>query len=168
MSIVRMPSKAKKPTKTAFTLFASYEDDRKRSLRFDINALADFEQETGMGFAQLMQQKATFAAARALIWAGLKHEDRMLTIEQVGRLLNQWIQDPGAEESRSINDVLLVVLQAGIEQGAFGNIKKDDKGDIEDVEDTEASKPVKGSDPNAKALDGEILPTPTSSTELPD
>lgn len=172
MSIVRMPVKAKKPTKTRFTLFEKYEEDRKRSLRFDINALADFEQETGMGFAQLMQQKATFAAARALIWAGLKHEDRILSIESVGNLLWQYMKDPEAEDSRSINDVLLVVLQAGIEQGAFGNIKKDDKNEVEDVEDTEESKPVRGPDPNAKVLEGQVVPHPSptdsSSTSLPD
>lgn len=172
MSIVRMPTKAKKPTKTPFTLFAPYEDDRKRSLRFDINALADFEQETGMGFAQLMQQKATFAAARALIWAGLKHEDRMLTIESVGTLLWQYMKDPESEDSRSINDVLLVVLQAGIEQGAFGRIKKDDKDEIEDVEDVEAVKPIRGPDPNEKVLEGQVVPIPnptnSSSSDLPD
>lgn len=164
MSIVRMPTKPKKPTSTRFSLFENYEDGRKRSLRFDINALADFEQETGMGFAQLMQQKATFAAARALLWAGLKYADRTLTIERTGELLNQYVKDAEAEDSRSINDVLLVVLQAGIEQGAFGSVKKDDKGDVEDVEDVE---PVK-SDPNAKALEGEIVQTPSPTTNAPD
>ena len=51
-----------------FTLFSKYENGRVRNLRFDVNALADFEQETGMGFAQLMKQKAIFGTARAMAW----------------------------------------------------------------------------------------------------
>lgn len=171
MAIVKQfDNKAKKVTRTRFTLFEPYEAERRRYLRFDINALADFEQETGMGFAQLMQQKATFAAARALVWAGLKHEDRMLTIESVGILLGQYIKDPEATESRSINDVLLVVLDAGVEQGAFGNVKKKDDGNVEDVEDEEEKNAdtVRSADPNAKAIEGEVIPkidSPTSDTQ---
>src|SRR5678815_1606548 len=85
----RRPARRTSP----FKEFSAYENGRQRNLRFDVNALADFEQETGMGFAQLMKQKAVFGAARAMLWAGLKHEDRGLTVERVGELLSEYLSD---------------------------------------------------------------------------
>lgn len=122
---------------TPFTLFEGIESAkpgqvvRKRSLRYNINALADFEQETGMGFGQLMSTRAIFATARALLWAGLKHEDRTLTVDKVGDLLGQYVQAGGA-----IDVALSSAFEAAKEQGAFGDQSKN----------TEAS-----SDPNAPA-----------------
>ncbi len=112
---------------TPFTLFQDIESSgpgaviKKRSLRFDINALADFEQETGMGFGQLMSTRAVFATARALLWAGLKHEDRVLTVEKVGTLLGKYIQAGG-----DIGTALTKAFEAAKEQGAFGNDAKDE------------------------------------------
>src|SRR5687768_11197914 len=78
---------------TPFEEFKTYEYNRPRSLKYDVNALADFEQETGMGFALMMNQRASFGATRAMLWAGLKHEDRALTIEDVGDLLSDYLMD---------------------------------------------------------------------------
>ncbi len=108
-------------TTTPFKLFEPFEVSAKgvqkrRSFRFDINALADFEQVTGMGFGQLMSTKAVFATARALLWAGLKHEDRTLTVEDAGRLLSRYIK----EGKGSIDVVLTACFEAANEQGAFG------------------------------------------------
>lgn len=110
--------------KTPFTLFEAVEAAapgaviKKRTLRFDINALADFEQETGMGFGQLMSTRAVFATARALLWAGLKHEDRALTVEKVGSLLGKYVQAGG-----QIDKALTAAFEAANEQGAFGDPK---------------------------------------------
>ena len=160
-----------RPTRTKFTLFEKYEKDpkkpdlpRRRYLRFDVNALADFEQETGMGFAQLMQQKATFAAGRALAWAGLKHEDRLLTIEDVGKLMSQYMTDESGDE-HSINSFLLVVLQAGVEQGAFAKIKEPDPESDEDDIETEEPKQIEGVDPNVPAVEGQVIPSSNSESE---
>lgn len=107
---------------TPFTLFEKLEkhpktgQPKKRFLMFDINALADFEQETGMGFGQLMQTKALFATTRALLWAGLKHEDRTLTTNEVGRILFRFIR----EEGGSIDQALKAAFEAAAEQGALG------------------------------------------------
>ena len=100
---------------------------RRRTIFFDINALADFEQETGMGFGQLMSQKAIFATARALTWAGLKHEDRALTINQVGTLIGRWMQENPRENT--IDKILTVCFEAAKEQGAFGTMGDDEEGD---------------------------------------
>lgn len=110
---------------TPCTLFEKYEEDnqgnpRTRRYRFDLNALADFEQEVGMGFGQLMQMKAAFAMVRALIFSGLKHEDRTLTIEYVGDLIFEAMQD-GA----TLDDLLTDAFKAATEQGALGKPKAD-------------------------------------------
>jgi hypothetical protein len=107
--------------RTPFTLFESFERDKngvikRRSLRFDLNALADFEQEVGMGIAQLMQTKAIFATTRALLWAGLKHEDRGLTVDRMGDLIGQFIKQGG-----DLTTALQAAFQAAVEQGALGS-----------------------------------------------
>lgn len=178
-NIIPMPAKPDRPTRTRFRLFERYEENkknpdeaRKRFLRFDVNALADFEQETGMGYQQLIMQKATFAAARALTWAGLKQEDRVLTLEDVGRLISKWLTDESPEavaEQRNINSILMVVLQAGVEQGAFGRVKPpedpDDAPDAEEARLIEAEvekadeKDKEKSDPNAQAVEGQVIPS---------
>lgn len=111
--------------KIPFTLFESFETSksgaiRRRTLRYDLNALADFEQEVGMGFAQLMKSKAIFATARAMLWAGLKHEDNALTIERVGDLLTEFVQQGGR-----VDDVLQAAFKAAMDQGALGRPEPD-------------------------------------------
>jgi hypothetical protein len=106
--------------KTPFTLFESFEHDRngiikRRALRFDLNALADFEQEVGMGIAQLMQTKAIFATTRALLWAGLRHEDRGLTVDRMGDLIGTYIKQGG-----DLTQALQAAFKAAVEQGALG------------------------------------------------
>ena len=146
------PANKQKPTKptTPFKEFASYENGRLRNFKFDVNALADFEQETGMGFAQLMKQKAVFGAARAMLWAGLKHEDRGLTVEGVGDLLSEYLRDEEVElGTHTIDSILMVAISAAVEQGALGRPQK---------ADTDA--PQEDTAPNA--LTGEVIPPETT------
>lgn len=129
MAVSKLPAKkaTKKPARitTPFKEFSPYEEGRIRNLKFDVNALADFEQETGMGFAQLMKQRAVFASARAMLWAGLKHEDRALTIEDVGNLLSDYLRDEEVPKGEhSIDAILMVTIEAAVEHGALG--RRDD------------------------------------------
>lgn len=99
-----------------FTLFQTHGlETRTRSLRFDMNAMSDFEQLTGMGLAQLMSTHAVFAATRALLWAGLKHQDRGLTIDRIGNLMQDYIYD----KSGTVDELLEACLIAAIEQKAI-------------------------------------------------
>lgn len=113
-------------------------ETRTRRLRFDMNAMGDFEQLTGMGLAQLMQTRAIFAATRALLWAGLKHEDRRLDIEMVGNLMQGYVENGG-----DIADLLDATLTAAIEQKAIKDIRKAEDGG-EEVE-TDRPNPTKES-----------------------
>jgi hypothetical protein len=137
--------------KTPFTLFESFETNdkgviRRRFLKYDLNALADFEQMMGMGFAQLMQMKAIFAACRALLWAGLKHEDRTLTLERVGDLLSRYLREAGG----SIDEALSTAFSAALDQGAMGRPEPevDDAGNPQPA----PSEPVKAASPVSQAL----------------
>lgn len=109
-----------------FTLFEKYEGFP-RALKFDINALADFEQETGMGFGQLMQQKALFAVVRGLLWAGFQHQDRRITQRRVAELIQEYISDDQVEETRDISDLLVVAVEAAQQHGAFGRAEDFEK-----------------------------------------
>lgn len=123
--------------KVAFTLLAEAAvEEKPRNFKFDLNALADFEQEVGMGFGQLMQMKAVFAATRALLWAGLKWEDRTLTVQHMGDLCQKYIDAGG-----SLPELLGAAMNAAMEQGAIA--KPDDAKDDE-AEGGEGNAPVPG------------------------
>jgi hypothetical protein len=62
--------------------------DRPRTLVLDWNAYAEFEGVTGLS---LLVDEITFDSMfkiRAIVWAGLLHEDPDLTIQNVGTLLS--------------------------------------------------------------------------------
>lgn len=66
--------------------------DKVRHLRFDFNAICDFEDKAGKEIMSMMitlpdgspSIKFNFKDLRILLWAALKWEDPALTLEQVG------------------------------------------------------------------------------------
>jgi len=82
---------------------------KRRTLRFDLNALAEIEQALG-----LRGLDATLAAlsnlgyreARAALWAGLKHECPALTLEEVG----SW--DLLSNKMRGLRDAIDKITEA--------------------------------------------------------
>jgi len=63
--------------------------DKERHLKFDLNAFAEFEDIYGdINTAFEAMQKGSVKAIRAMLWAGLVHEDKTLTIEQVGSMID--------------------------------------------------------------------------------
>ena len=92
--------------------------DKPRSLRFDLNAMAAYEDATGKS-AFAIGDNISATSIRALLWASLIHEDKTLTLEQVGSLIdtgnmteitskiNQIVQtssDTGDEAEENPND----------------------------------------------------------------
>lgn len=63
--------------------------DKQREIKFNMNALATLEQSYG-SFKKAMEalQDSSIVAMRALLQAGLRHEDKSLTLEQVGDLVD--------------------------------------------------------------------------------
>jgi hypothetical protein len=69
-----------------------------------------------------MQTKAIFATTRALLWAGLKHQDRGLTVDRIGDLIGAYIKQGG-----DLTLALQAAFQAAVEQGALGSPDKDEE-----------------------------------------
>lgn len=110
-------------TPIPFTLFQDKGVDQKnRSLKYDINAMGDFEQLTGMGLAQMMSTRAVFGATRALLWAGLKHTDRALTIDRCGQLMQDYIEQGG-----DVADLLAAAIDAAVKQKAIPDIRAEEE-----------------------------------------
>ena len=63
--------------------------DKKRHIRFPLNALEKFEDVTGLKiFDMPAPTEMTIKQFKAFLWAGLIHEDETLTIEQVGDMID--------------------------------------------------------------------------------
>jgi len=114
-------------------------ESKPRYLRYDFNALADFEQINGMGLGQLLSMKAVFGTVRAMLWAGCKADDAGLTIQGAGELIGDYIRAGG-----TIDDILGKCFDAAIDQGAIGSPNKEKEG--------EDSKSGNVSPPTPKAL----------------
>lgn len=67
--------------------------DKLRHLRFDINAMVTFEEQTGLNLMdgeswKKLEKGMSVSNFRAFIYACLIHEDKTLTLEKVGGLIN--------------------------------------------------------------------------------
>lgn len=63
--------------------------DKERNLLMDLNAMVAFEDATGKSMLNMETWKSLSAKdIRALLWACLIHEDKILTIEQVGKMIH--------------------------------------------------------------------------------
>ena len=76
-----MPNKAKP--------LIPIELDKKRNLMLDLNAMVNFEEATGKNVLQGDSLNNLSAKdLRALLWACLLHEDKDLTLDQVGGMIH--------------------------------------------------------------------------------
>lgn len=84
--------------------------DRPRTLRFDANAIADFEVEHECSIADVIFAKRIgFGSIRGLFWAGAKHEDRRLTLERAAQILEDFIASGG--KLQEVTDKVLDAAQ---------------------------------------------------------
>jgi hypothetical protein len=86
--------------------------DKERTLRLTHNNIIKAERELGFPLLQL-SDKFGFEAVRALVWAGLLHEDKDLTPDDAGDLM-----DLGDFEdiSEKVSEALQLVFQKGSKQ----------------------------------------------------
>ena len=64
--------------------------DKARNLRYGINALCTIEELIGKPITTLDLNKLTMVELRAILFAGLVHEDKSLTQEKVGSLIDDY------------------------------------------------------------------------------
>lgn len=94
--------------------YVNIELDKPRRIRFDTNALCDAEEALGVGIGAMLNQQVGFRVIRALLWAGLRWEDRGLTLERTGVLMQRYIEAGGTVES-----LAEAVTQALLASGLF-------------------------------------------------
>lgn len=56
-----------------------------RTLRYDLNALAELEDALGVPLSELGNIEMKIKNVRSILWAGLLHEDESLTEKEVGK-----------------------------------------------------------------------------------
>ena len=86
--------------------------DKVRHLRFTPNAIADAETAMGKSLLAIVAEGGV-RATRAFLWAGLKWEDRGLTLEKVGILMEKWM------ENNPYSDLELKIVEALRADGWF-------------------------------------------------
>ena len=62
--------------------------DRERTMRFDMNAMVDFEAVSGKNVLKMNWQTMNITDIRSLLWACLHGEDKSLTLEGAGSILS--------------------------------------------------------------------------------
>lgn len=74
--------------------------DRTRMLRFNINSMIEYKQAKGediMKAFSRMEKEIDFEFLRYLFYLGLKHEDKGLTEEATGEIMDIILEDKGIE-----------------------------------------------------------------------
>ena len=70
-------------------------------LRYDINAAADMEELMGgksLLYVLSNPMAAGFSAIRILLWGGLKHAEKGLTLQRVGLMMQEYLENGGSIE----------------------------------------------------------------------
>jgi len=81
-----------------------------RKLRYEFNCVADLEQMAGAGLGTLLSgERMGYATIRLLVWGGLKWQDKGLTIERTGAMLQKYMESGGnlATLADAINNALV-------------------------------------------------------------
>jgi hypothetical protein len=93
--------------------------DKSYRLRYDFNAIADLEQQSGSGVISLFsEEKVGFHTIRMLLWAGLKWDTKGLTTEKTGDIINDFVA-----EGNSLEELSNYITDALQESGLFGDVK---------------------------------------------
>jgi len=93
--------------------------DKEKTLRFDINAMAELEESFGKGIVSVLnEEQVGFRLIREFYHKGLKHgRDRGLTLERTGKMLMNKMNDEGI----SFEGLMKPIFDALDESGLFGD-----------------------------------------------
>lgn len=106
---------------------------KERRLRYDINAAAEMEELMGgksLLYVMGNPMAAGFAAIRILLWGGLKHAEKGLTLQRVGMMMQEYMENGGSIEA------VCEKIGAAIRKSKI--MGEDKQADAEGEEDTEA------------------------------
>jgi hypothetical protein len=77
-------------------------DGKERILKYDLNALCLFEEHSKTTLARALNDRS-MSSIRALLWAGLLHEDSLLTIEDVGKMSFSNLREVSTKLAQALN-----------------------------------------------------------------
>jgi|LSQX01.3.fsa_nt_gb hypothetical protein len=99
---------------------------KSRKLRYDFNAIADIEEQAGLGIGAMFNEtRVGFNSIRLLVWGGLKWQERGLTVERAGRFVGDFIRDGGTLEE------LMAKVHTALKQGGLVSfVELDDEGNM--------------------------------------
>lgn len=110
---------------------------KQRKLRYDFNAMSDFEQVTGQSLFNAMQNMG-IATIRALYWAGLKHQDKGLTLDRTGKMISKAMTEDGLSLEDLMNPAVAALVQSGIlPKEALDGINEAENDEDDNFEDDE-------------------------------
>lgn len=85
------------------------------TLVFDYNALADIEEASGMGVAQLFsEQRGGSSTIRYLMWGGLRARVPNITKQKAGELIQAYLKENGSEALGVLVTKMINELKAAI------------------------------------------------------
>lgn len=90
---------------------------KERPLRYDINTVTRIEELFGgKSLITMLSNPAFFGFSliRALLWGGLRHREKGLTLERTGIMIQEYLDDGG-----SLADISDKVMSALMEAGIF-------------------------------------------------
>lgn len=91
----------------------SFEADKNRNLKYGMNAMIQLEKELGKPLTSLADGEFKLEDLRTMLYIGLKWEQKDLTPDQVGDIMDEAIEKHGMQYlSGKLGEAL---------QGAFGN-----------------------------------------------
>ena len=104
--------------------------DKRRDLKFDIRACRELEAQLGKPLGAVLQDITSFGvnAMVVALWAGLKHEDKALTIGLTERLFSTYVKD-----KKSMRNLIKKLSDALDETGLFqkdDDVVEDDEGNV--------------------------------------
>lgn len=68
--------------------YVEVELDKTRTLRYTMNALAEIEDQLGVPLSEMENISMTMKNIRVILFCGLMHEDKELTQEDVGEMVD--------------------------------------------------------------------------------
>lgn len=77
-------------------------DGKERSLKFDLNALCLFEEQAKTSLRSALAD-LSMTSVRTLVWAGLLHEDPLLTVQDVGKMEFVSLRDVSEKVVKALN-----------------------------------------------------------------
>jgi hypothetical protein len=104
-------------------------NNQDKQLRYDMNAVCELEAKAGKGlFSLLNEENLGYNLIRLLVWAGLRHQNRGLTVDIVGIWLNDAFLN-----GMTFDSVFEKIMSSLKESGLLGKDEeeenKDDKQD---------------------------------------